>query len=123
MTFKYSKELIENFENPKNIGTLKNYTVKNEGYNEKDGDWMEFYLLIYGDTVKDIKYMVKGCPRAIASCSFTSELLKGKKIPDIVAMNDSKIRETLDLVDPKFKCVSLPLKIIQDALRDYHQNR
>jgi nitrogen fixation NifU-like protein len=122
MAFKYSNKLIENFENPKNIGGLKDYTVKGEGYNEKDGDWMEFYLLIDENIIKDIGYVVKGCPRAIASCSYTSQIVKSKKINDILKMDDIDIRKNLGLEDPKFRCVSIPLQTIQESLKAYLNN-
>ena len=119
MAYKYTTELLQHFENPKNLGALKDYTLKNSGYNEKDGDWIEFYLLIQDGILEDVGYLVKGCPRAIASSSYTSVLIKGKKIEDILNINDASIRQALGLEDPKFKCVAIPLKIVQDVLKKF----
>ncbi len=123
MAYKYSSKLLEHFEYPKNIGALKTYSVKMDGTNPKDGDWIEFYLLIKNDTVVNVGYLVKGCPRAIASSSYTSEIIKNKSLSTILSMNDKSIRESLSLEDPKFQCVSLPLKIIKDAITNYTSSK
>jgi nitrogen fixation NifU-like protein len=117
MVIKYSSKLIENFENPKNIGKLKKYTVSEKGYNEKDGDEIEFFILLKDNIIVDVGYNVKGCPRIIASSSYTSVLVMGKSVSDVIKIDENIIRKDFSLEDPKFKCVSLPLKTIKKALK------
>jgi NifU-like protein involved in Fe-S cluster formation len=57
-----------------------------------------------------------GCPRAIASSSYASELVKEEKVKNVLKMDDLSIRKEPGLEDPKFLCVSLPLKVIQKAI-------
>jgi nitrogen fixation NifU-like protein len=118
MADRYSQELMNHFAAPRNIGKLENSTLAATGFNESDGDGVTFYMNIDDDIISDVKYTIKGCPRAIASSSFTSELIKGKSIDEILAIDKKKIFEELD-IDESFQCISMPLKAIQDALKQY----
>jgi nitrogen fixation NifU-like protein len=118
MADRYSPELMKHFVNPQNIGRLENSTLAATGFNESDGDGVTFYMTVEGNVLSDIKYTIKGCPRAIAASSFTSELIKGRSIEEILDMGEEMIFDALN-IDRSFKCISMPLKAIQDALKDY----
>ncbi|HOO31891.1 MAG TPA: iron-sulfur cluster assembly scaffold protein [Thermotogota bacterium] len=118
MADRYSPELMKHFTNPQNIGKLEDSTLAATGFNESDGDGVTFYLKIIGDSLSDVKYTIKGCPRAIASSSFTSEMIKGKTIEEILNIDEKAIFKALD-IDESFKCISMPLKAVQNALKAY----
>jgi len=114
---KYSKVLISHFLKPKNVGQLKEYNAYAEGYNPKDGDTVKVFLLIEDDRIKDVSCLIKGCPRAIASASYTTEMVKGMNIKDVVNLDESTIREGLELLDKRFDCIPMTLRAIKKALR------
>ena len=118
MANRYSPELMKHFTNPQNIGKLENSTLAATGFNESDGDGVTFYMNIENQIISDVKYTIKGCPRAIASSSFTSELIKGKSIADILSIDSKLVFQSLD-IDESFKCISMPLEAIQKALAEY----
>ncbi|HPE68859.1 MAG TPA: iron-sulfur cluster assembly scaffold protein [Thermotogota bacterium] len=116
MAHKYSPILLDHFMNPRNIGAMEDYTLQVTGENPRDGDYVRFFLKVEEDTVKDVSFQVKGCPRFIAASSFTSEKIKNHTISEILSMDPVEIQETLEIEEEVFACVSLPLKTIQKAL-------
>ncbi len=115
---KYSSLLLSHFMNPKNNGKLDDYNAHGEGYNSSDGDTIRFFIKIEDGKIVRIKYLVKGCPRAIASSSYTSELVKGMRVEDVLNIDESVIGKALKLDDEKFDCIHLPLRTIKKAIRN-----
>ncbi len=112
---KYSKLLIEHFTNPRNLGVLEDYDLKLEGFNESDGDKVLMYIKLSEGVVSDIKFKIKGCPRAIASTSFTSEVVKGMAVKDILKIDEISIYEKLE-VDSSFECIPMAIRVIKSGL-------
>ncbi len=120
---RYSKILISHFTNPQNNGKLKDYNAYAEGYNPSDGDSIKVFIQIEDNRVKEVSYLIKGCPRAIASASYTTELIKGKRVEEILSMDERVIREGLELTDEKFDCIPLPLRTIKKAIVDITESQ
>jgi nitrogen fixation NifU-like protein len=110
---------MEHFKNPKNIGRLEKYTFSVESEHLKDGDKIVFFVDLKENRVNDISYTIQGCPRVIASSSYTSELVKGKTIEEILSIREEKIRTDLGITDSSFLCVQLPLHTLQKKLKEY----
>ncbi|HNR63814.1 MAG TPA: iron-sulfur cluster assembly scaffold protein [Thermotogota bacterium] len=119
MINKYSPLLTEHFMNPRNIGRLNDFTFSVESDHLKDGDRIVFYVALEDGRIKDISYTIQGCPRVIASSSYTSELVKGKKISEVLEMKEETIAERLGIDDPSFNCIRLPLSTLQQKLKEY----
>jgi len=122
MAERYSQALMKHFTDPQNIGKIENSTLAATGFNESDGDGVKFYLKLEDDVLKDVKYTIKGCPRAIAASSFTSQLIKGKRIDEIMALDEQRIFEELG-IDQSFTCISMPLEAVKNALKEYTQSK
>jgi len=120
---KYSLLLISHFMNPRNNGKLDDYNVYGEGYNPSDGDTIRFFIKVEEGKIIQIKYLVKGCPRAIASSSYTSELVKGMRVEDVLNMDESNIGKALELDDEKFDCIPLPLRTIKKAIKSHSKEK
>ncbi|HPF17075.1 MAG TPA: iron-sulfur cluster assembly scaffold protein [Thermotogota bacterium] len=121
MAERYSQELMKHFTDPQNIGKIDNSTLAATGFNESDGDGVKFYLKIEGNILQDVKYTIKGCPRAIAASSLTSQLIKGKRISEIMELDEQRIFEELG-IDQSFTCISMPLEAVKKALKEYTQS-
>jgi len=119
MIAKYSPLLTEHFMNPKNIGRLTDYTFSVESDHLKDGDRIVFYVALEDGRIKNISYTIQGCPRVIASSSFTSELVKGKTISEILELKEEMIAERLGIDGHSFSCIKLPLSTLQHKLKEY----
>ena len=53
-----------------------------KGHNPLCGDNIHVYLILEGDTIKDISFDGSGCAISQASASLLTETLKGKSIAD-----------------------------------------
>ena len=79
----YSKQVMDHFTNPRNVGEIENPSGVGEVGNPKCGDIMKIYLDIDdNEIIQDIKFKTFGCGSAIASSSMATELIKGKTIKE-----------------------------------------
>jgi len=98
----YSEKVIEHFRNPKNVGMIEDPDGVGEIGDPHCGDFMKVYIKIEHDTVKDVKYQIRGCPASIACASTMTELAIGKHLDDAMVITDEDIVEALDGL-PEFK--------------------
>ena len=119
----YSKELLEHYENPRNVGSMDK--------EDKDvgtglvgapacGDVMKLQIKV-GDegVIKDAKFKTFGCGSAIASSSLITEWVKGKKIDEANKIKNTEIANHLALPPVKIDCSVLAEDAIKAAISNY----
>ena len=117
----YSEKVMDHFRNPRNVGVIENADGIGEVGNAKCGDIMKIYLKIENDTIVDVKFETFGCGSAIASSSMATELIKGKPVPEALALTNKAVAEALDgLPAHKLHCSVLAEEAIKAALKDYY---
>ncbi|MDR0821513.1 MAG: Fe-S cluster assembly scaffold protein NifU [Oscillospiraceae bacterium] len=120
----YSEKVMEHFSNPRNVGEIENADGVGEVGNAKCGDIMKIYMKINGDTVEDVKFKTFGCGAAIATSSMATELIKGKKIDDVLKLTNKAVVEALDgLPSIKLHCSVLAEQAVKSALSDYYRRQ
>ena len=119
----YSKQLLEHYENPKNVGSMDK--------EDKDvgtglvgapacGDVMKLQIKVGDNSViEDAKFKTFGCGSAIASSSLVTEWVKGKKIDEADEIKNSEIANHLALPPVKIHCSVLAEDAIKAAIADY----
>ena len=73
----YQEVILDHNKNPRNFGVLDGARAS-EGYNPLCGDKLTVYLLLDGDTVKQVRFQGTGCAISQASASVMTTVLKGK---------------------------------------------
>lgn len=117
----YSEKVMDHFRNPRNIGSMENADGIGEVGNAKCGDIMKIYLKIDDDRVSDVKFETFGCGSAIAASSMATELIKGKKLDEVMSITNKAVVEALDgLPVHKIHCSVLAEEAIKVALKDYY---
>ncbi len=117
----YSEKVMDHFRNPRNIGSMENADGVGEVGNAKCGDIMKIYLKIDDDRVSDVKFETFGCGSAIAASSMATELIKGKKLDEVMSITNKAVVEALDgLPVHKIHCSVLAEEAIKVALKDYY---
>ncbi|MCR4925287.1 MAG: Fe-S cluster assembly scaffold protein NifU [Clostridiales bacterium] len=117
----YSEKVMSHFRNPRNVGIIEDADGVGEVGNAKCGDIMKIYLKIDNDTVTDVKFETFGCASAIASSSMATEMIKGKKLSEVLEVTNQAVAEALDgLPAHKMHCSVLAEEAIKSALKDYY---
>ncbi|MDY6820631.1 MAG: Fe-S cluster assembly scaffold protein NifU [Deferribacterota bacterium] len=120
----YSEKVMEHFMSPRNMGEIPDANGVGQVGNPACGDVMKLYLKINDEgIVEDVKFKTFGCGAAIASSSITTELIKGKKVEDILKLTNQAIVEALGgLPKTKIHCSIMAEEGVEAALKDYFKN-
>lgn len=142
----YTKEVIDHFENPRNVGEIKNADGVGEVGNLKCGDVMRVFLRVKKREIKnqklvqsksegskikkteeyidDIKFKTLGCAAAIAASSMMTELAKGKSLSEAEKISRDDINDSLGkLPAQKYHCSILSADAIKKAIEDYRKKQ
>lgn len=121
----YHTNVIDHYENPRNVGKL----------NKKDidvgtglvgapacGDVMQLQIKVNNDgIIEKAVFKTFGCGSAIASASFTTELMQGRHIDKAITIKNSDIARHLKLPPVKLHCSMLAEDSIKSAVQNYKQ--
>ena len=119
----YSKQLIDHYENPRNVGSLDK-EKKNVGTGlvgaPACGDVMKLQIEV-DDTgiITDAKFKTFGCGSEIASSSLVNEWLKGAHIDKAQSIKNTEIATELALPPVKIHCSVLAEDAVKSAINDY----
>ncbi|MCF8494464.1 MAG: Fe-S cluster assembly scaffold IscU [Rickettsiaceae bacterium] len=125
----YSNEVIDHYENPRNVGTLdkKDDSVGTGLVGAPAcGDVLKLQIKVDDNgIIVDAKFKAFGCGSAIASSSLVSEWVKGKNVDEALAIKNTEIAKHLSLPPVKLHCSMLAEDAIRAAVTDYknkHKN-
>ena len=123
----YSKEVVDHYENPRNVGAL------NKDENDVGtglvgapacGDVMKLQIKVDEDSIiEDAKFKTFGCGSAIASSSLVTEWVKGKTLDEATSIKNTDIAKELALPPVKIHCSVLAEDAIKAAIADYKQKQ
>ena len=119
----YSKEVMDHFQNPRNVGKMEDADGVGEVGNAKCGDIMRMYIKVDPETqvITDVKFNTFGCGSAIATSSMATEMIKGKTIQEALQLSNKAVAEALDgLPAHKMHCSVLAEEAVRAAVRDYY---
>lgn len=118
----YSEQVMDHFQNPRNVGELENPDTLGEVGNPSCGDIIQLYLKINDEVIEDIKFKTFGCGAAVATSSLLTELVKGKEIEEALKISNKDIAEKLGgLPKNKMHCSNLAADALQDAIKKYRE--
>lgn len=119
----YSKELLEHYENPRNVGSLdKSQKTVGTGLVGAPacGDVMKLQIEVDGEgVITDAKFKTFGCGSAIASSSLVTEWIKGQSIEKAAKITNKEIADELSLPPVKIHCSVLAEDAVKAAIADY----
>lgn len=122
MAMEYSKEVMENFLHPKNMGEMKNPDGIGKVGNPICGDIMWLYIKVdkKKNIIIDIKFKTFGCAAAIATSSMITQLAKGKSIEDAEKISLDDVASSLKGLPPiKMHCSALASQALKKAIEDF----
>ncbi len=123
----YSEQVIDHYENPRNVGSLGNGDDVGTGMVGAPacGDVMKLQIKVNPATgvIEDARFKTYGCGSAIASSSLVTEWVKGKTLDQALTIRNTAIAEELALPPVKIHCSILAEDAIKAAVNDYRSRR
>ena len=119
----YSKEVLDHYDNPRNVGTLDKSAL-NVGTGlvgaPACGDVMRLQIEVdENGVIKEARFKTYGCGSAIAASSVATEWLKGMTLEEAKEVKNKDIAGHLSLPPVKVHCSVLAEDAIKAAIEDY----
>ena len=116
----YNKNVMDHFQNPRNMGELEDADAQASVGNPSCGDVMKIMIRVRDDKIDDIKFQTFGCAAAIASSSMMTKLAKGKSLKEASEITNRDVSLALGKLPPiKEHCSNLAADALRKAIDNY----
>lgn len=117
---KYSKFLVEHFQNPRNVGEIPDADGIGTVGNAQCGDIMQMFIKVDGHKISQATFKTFGCGAAIATSSILTERIKGATVDEALKIADEISKEILaQLPKEKIPCFTLATDALKLAIEEY----
>lgn len=82
----YQEVILDHCKHPRNFHELPGATSSAQGHNPLCGDQLKLFLVMEGDTIKDISFLGSGCCISKASASLLTEAVKGRQKAEVATL-------------------------------------
>lgn len=118
----YGKEVLDHFNNPRNIGSMDENDARTGVHivgAPSCGDVLQFCIKVEDGKIVDAKFKAFGCGSAIASSSYLTEQVIGKTLEEAMEINNKDIARALALPPIKWHCSVLAEDAIKGSIDNY----
>ena len=122
----YTDRFLEHYESPRHYGPLARAKVVIKGHNPACGDEVTIYLNVgEGEVAEQIQFESKGCTISQVGASILLEMVQGKPLAEIEAIDYNDLLEMLgkEIVLSRVRCATLGLTTLKSAIKQYHAHR
>ncbi|QFG03669.1 iron-sulfur cluster assembly scaffold protein [Tepidiforma bonchosmolovskayae] len=120
----YSELVRDHFEHPRNAGVLEDPDGIGERANPVCGDRMTVMIRVADGRVAEVRWQTRGCPAAIATSSFASELVRGWTLGQVRELTREAIAEAMGgLPRDKVHCSVLAADALKAAIADFERRQ
>jgi nitrogen fixation NifU-like protein len=91
----YSPQVLDHFQNPRNVGDLKDATASAQVENPACGDVMRLSIRVEGGTIVAAAFRAQGCVPAVACGSRLTETLKGLTLAEARTLTREQLVQDL----------------------------
>jgi nitrogen fixation NifU-like protein len=116
----YSAQLLDHFQNPRNVGDVSGADATAEVENPACGDMLRLTLKIRAGRIAEIGFKAKGCVPSMACASALTEMVAGKTVDEarVAALNrDGLIAAVGGLPQASAHAAQLALDTLSVALK------
>jgi nitrogen fixation NifU-like protein len=96
----YSPQVLEHFQNPRNVGDLTGADASIELQNPACGDVLRLSVKLDGGRVAQARFRAKGCVPAIACGSRLTEMMQGRSLDELRTLSRHGLVESLGGLPP-----------------------
>lgn len=116
----YAPLVMEHFENPRNAGEIEDADGVAAVANPVCGDRMRVTIRVTDGRIGEVRWQTRGCPPAIATSSFASEMVRGWTLAEVEALTREAIADAIGgLPKDKVHCSVLAADALKAAVADY----
>lgn len=114
----YQQELLDHYRHPRNYGILPDAQITTETFNPSCGDQISLQVTVEEGCLKAIRFQGKGCVISQAAASLLTELILGKPLETLEALNKDAMLELIgiSLGPTRLRCALLSLEALHTAL-------
>jgi nitrogen fixation NifU-like protein len=110
----FSQALLDHFEHPRNPGELPGATARVEVGNPVCGDILQLAATIENGTIREVRFLCRGCTASIACASLLTESIQGRELRTLSSVTPESLAAALGgLPQASFHAAQLA----NDALR------
>ena len=91
----HSEQLLDHFENPRNVGELDPPAIQVEVSNPACGDILRLSATVEDGRLAEVRYKTRGCTASIAAGSALTELVLGKDLAAAHAIGKDDIENAI----------------------------
>jgi nitrogen fixation protein NifU and related proteins len=114
----YSAQLLDHFQNPRNVGEIADADASAEVENPACGDVLRLTLKAKDGRITRAQFKAKGCVAAIACGSALTELISGKTLAEIKDLRHNDVQAAVGgLPQASTHAAQLALDALSAALR------
>lgn len=116
----YSPEIMEHFQNPRNVGEIAQADAIGTAGNPETGDIMKVYLRIVDGVIVEAKHKTFGNAVAIAASSRATEMILNQPIAEAQKISREAVSAALGgIPEDKMTCSNMAPDAIRDAIHRY----
>jgi len=116
-------EYIDHMMNPRNYGSMENYSGKGIGKNPNNNELVELYLLLDKDEmIEDIKFQAIGCMSTAVTGSIFTDIVKGESLAEAEDVADEFLKKLAFAPKEERACAEMVAKAFMAAQLN-HSNR
>lgn len=91
----YSREVLDHFHNPRNVGEIDEPSVVVTASNPVCGDAIKLWLRVREGKITDVTFKIQGCVPSVACASWLTVAIKGKPVAELAALTAEQIESGL----------------------------
>ena len=116
----YTPQVIEHYENPRNIGTIADADGTATIGSTAKGEMVKLTLKVANNVIVGAKFRAFGCPTAIASASVLTEMVTGSDIPEALQITAAHLSDALGgLPLDKQRYAEAAEEVLKKAIADF----
>ncbi len=116
----YGEKVWEMYQNLEHKGSMENPDIVCPMQNNMCGDWVQYFIRIEDNVIKEIKYDSMGCALSLVGCELAARTFEGKKIEEVLAINNKELMDTLGTsIEERGHCTLFSIGAFKECLEKY----
>jgi nitrogen fixation NifU-like protein len=114
----YSAQVLDHFQNPRNVGDIAGAEAAAELENPACGDILRLTLRIREERIVEARFKAKGCVASVSCASALTEAITGKTLKEAKNVSRESISMILGgLPQASAHAAQLAIDVLQEALK------